>query len=49
MDERIDRYLNVCRWAFDRYSANGEVVMTIGGVKQSFLQIENAAWQRFMA
>lgn len=43
-----DRYLRIAEWARARYTTNGVLELSKGGVPSRFKRIENAAWKRYM-
>jgi hypothetical protein len=43
-----DRYLRIVRWAEERYTADGVLVMSRGNVPSVFKRIEYLAWDRYV-
>ena len=45
----IDRYLKVTNWARRRYTRDGSLILTIGGVAQEYYRIEQRAFGRYFS
>ena len=47
-----DRYLRIVRWARDRYKTTGDdgfwIVDYRGNIPSRYVQIERAAWERYV-
>jgi hypothetical protein len=46
--ENTDRYLKLMRWARRRYSAGGQLVLSVGARPSRYSLIENAAALRYL-
>jgi hypothetical protein len=44
-----DRYSKIVAWAKKRYTVDGMVVLTVGGIKGKWLTIEEMAFRRYLA
>ncbi len=47
--DRFDRYLNIVKWARDRYTIDGMLTLSIGGKPCIYKRIETAAWHKYLA
>lgn len=43
-----NRYLAIVRWAQQRYTSGGVLVVDVGGAPSRYSMIERAAWDRYM-
>ncbi len=44
-----EKYLKLTTWARNRYSYEGNLIVSVGGVPTKYTRIERAAWTRYMA
>lgn len=44
----VDRYLRIVRWARSRYTLDGVLAVSVGGLPSAYSRIERAAWDRYM-
>ena len=45
---KYDRYLKLVRWAQDRYTTNGSLIISIGLNPSTYTRIERAAAAKFL-
>ena len=44
-----NKYLAIVEWARNRYSSNGRLVISTGGIPSVYSRIESAAFNKYMA
>jgi hypothetical protein len=47
-NDRSEKYLKVVRWAQNRYTKAGRLVLDTGGIPSTYSKIEKIAFERYM-
>jgi hypothetical protein len=42
------RYLRICHWAMNRYTVDGVLIVSVGGVPSRYERILMMAWDRYL-
>ena len=48
-EQKINRYLSLCRWAWNRYEQGGQVVTWKGFTPSAYTRLERAAFNKYLA